>query len=107
MAGRESNSFAIGLLFAAAFRWHFVELREDCFGQEHSILLRDLHKLVNYHKLAAEIPTTKAEKQFSHVFYAGSLSLESAEPQVRHMFLRFFAACPSRRFSVQDTFKNK
>ena len=84
-----------------------MELREDCFGQEHSILLRDLHKLVNYDKLAAEISTTKAEKPFSHMFYAGSLSLECAEPQMRHMFLRFFAACPSRRRSVQDTFKNK
>ena len=49
----------------------FVELQEDCFGQKHSILLRDLHKIVNYHKLAAEISTTKAEKEFYHVFYAG------------------------------------
>ena len=82
-------------------------MQDDFFGQKHGILLRDLHNSLNYHKLAAEISTAKTEMEFHHVLYAGSLSLTDAEPQMRHMFLRFFAACSSRRRSVQDTFKSK
>ena len=80
-----------------------VELQDDCFGQKHSILIRDLRTLVRYHKLASKISASSDKRNITNIFYAGRLPKHEKEPDKCSALARFIACCFSAHASSVRT----
>ena len=90
------SKFPISLRLKSSSPTHFdhcqVEIQDKFLQQTHSISIRDLKRLTNYHKLAAEIVTATAAKETDEIYdfyYIGTLLTHEDEPAKLAVMHRF------------------
>ena len=91
------SQFPISLRLKSSSPTHFdhcqVEIQDKFLQQTHSISIRDLKRLTNYHKLAAEIVTATVAKEADEIYdfyYIGTLLTHEKDPSKLAVMHRFF-----------------
>ena len=91
------SKFPILLRLKSSSPTHFdhcqVEIQDEFLQQTHSISIRDLKRLTNYHKLATEIVTAAVAKETDEIYsfyYIGTLLTHENDPAKLAVMHRFF-----------------
>ena len=91
------SKFPVSLILKSSSPTHFdhcqVEIQDEFLQQTHSLSIRDLKRLTNYHKLATEIVTaaiTKETDELSEIYYIGTLLTHEKELANLPHLQRFF-----------------